>query len=124
MRIFGRASLRGILALAAGVVFLVPVFAYADNVVEGFFEKGSLKPGQIVKLSTKPTATVQIAPANSSNQIFGVAVDATNSPITLERANQQVFVATGGSYPVFVTVENGVINKGDYISISRFDGVG
>ena len=121
---FGRAKF-GIIALVGFLMLLIsPAIARADNVVEGFYEKGQLKIGQIVKLSTKQQATVEIAPANSSNEIFGVIVDPSNSPITLERTSQQVFVATGGSYPVFVSNAGGPITKGDYISVSQLDGVG
>lgn len=121
---FGRVRF-GLILLGVMIAGLaMPLLARADNVVEGFYEKGKLKTGQIVKLSTKPPATVEVAPANTSNQIFGVVVDASRAPITLERQNQQVFIATGGSYPVFVTTQNGPINKGDYISMSQIDGVG
>lgn len=124
MHKLGRVLICAILLALAGGLFLKPSLARADNVVEGFYETSELKPGQVVKLATKPTATVQLVPANTSKQIFGVVVDASNAPITLERPNQQVFVATGGSYPVFVANDHGEIKKGDYISISRFDGIG
>ena len=107
-----------------GVLCLFGASVKADNVVEGFYEHNNLSTGLIVKLDTKPAATVEAAPANTSNQIFGVVVDGSQAPITLDRPNQQVFVATGGTYPVLVANDNGPIAKGDYISISRFDGIG
>lgn len=124
MFILGRAKFRLALAFIAAALFIAPTLTHADNVVEGFYEKGDLKVGQIVKLSSKQSATVEVAPANTSNEIFGVVVDPAQAPITLERPNQRVFVATGGTYPVFVDNENGPINKGDYISISQHSGIG
>src|SRR5258708_5283670 len=121
---FGRAKFGLIALVGLLVLFICPAIARADNVVEGYYEKGQLKFGQIVKLSTKQQTTVEVAPANTSNEIFGVVVNPNNSPITLERTGQQVFIATGGSYPVFVSNAGGPIAKGDYISVSQLDGVG
>jgi hypothetical protein len=44
--------------------------------------------------------------------------------LTVQKKGEQVFVATGGSYPTFVSTEDGAIKAGDYISISSVNGVG
>lgn len=117
------------------VIALVPLFmavafvwslknVYADVVVEGFLAKGNLKIGQIVSLSDKAATTVQSSPANESNQIYGVVVDNSKAPITLTHQTQQVYVATGGDYPVMVSDENGPISPGAYISVGSLDGIG
>lgn len=96
---------------------------YAENFAQGFTAEGSLKPGNVVALSTKSTSAVRAAPANDTGQIYGVVIDPKDAPLTLNRGNQQVFVANSGNYPVLVNTDGGSIKKGDYISMSKTDGI-
>jgi hypothetical protein len=118
-------SLRRWLAVAASLAFLaLPLSAVADNVVQGFAENGNLQPGWIVALSKTSSTTVEVAPANDPSRIYGVVINPSAAPITLNRSGQQVFVANAGTYPVLVSVVNGNISPGDYISMSNTDGIG
>lgn len=111
--------------MLAGLAFLaLPGMAAADNVVQGFAEKGNLQPGWIVSLTDKSATTVQAAPAGEPDKIYGVVINPSDSPITLNRSGQQVFVANSGNYPVLVSAESGPIASGDYISMSDTDGIG
>ena len=115
------------LAVALAVVtsfFAVPALARADNIVEGFYAKGTLKVGNIVTQLAKPASTVELTLALNSKEMFGVVVNGAKVPITLDRPGEQVFVAGGGSYQVLVDTENGAIKSGDYISMSAISGVG
>lgn len=124
MKVFRRAVIAVVPLLIAAFFTWAFKIAYADVVVEGFLAKDNPKTGQIVSLSDKAATTVQPSPANESNQIYGVVVDSSKAPITLTHQTQQVYVATGGDYPVLVSDENGPISAGDYISVGSLDGTG
>jgi|GEM_PF-626698 len=117
---------RGIPALVLlllAFVFLSPLL-HADTIVRGFNAQGTLDPGIIVELSQKNTDTVQASSAFDPTKIYGVVIDPSQAPVTVQKSGQQVFVATGGNYPTLVSTENGVIKSGDYISISSINGIG
>jgi hypothetical protein len=117
---------RGFPALALlllAFVFLSSL-THADTIVRGFKAQGTLEPGLIVELSPKTTDTVKASTARNPTKIFGVVIDPSQAPITLQKKSEQVFVATGGSYPVLVSTENDKIKAGDYISISSISGIG
>jgi hypothetical protein len=118
-----------LLALAAGLVVVVfgslaSSVAKADNVVEGFTAQETLRPGQIVSLVDPKARTVKATPANAGASIYGVVVDPSDAPITLVGQDSRVFVAVTGTYQVLVSVGNGQIKTGDYISISSINGIG
>jgi hypothetical protein len=104
-------------------VFVTP-FAHADTIVRGFNAKGALGPGLIVALSGKTTDTVVASKGNNPSKIYGVVIDPSQAPLTVQKKGEQVFVATGGTYPVLVSTQDGSIKTGDYISISSIDGIG
>lgn len=111
-------------ALVATILFGLVLPAKADNVVQGFKAKGSLSPGWVVALAKNSQDTVEAAPGSDSGRLYGVIVDPSDAPLTLNRfGSNQVFVATTGSYPVLVSTERGPIKVGDYLSISSTDGI-
>lgn len=108
--------------LTAGGFFLP---AAAETLAQGFTAKGSLSPGMIVALSKNQESTVEIAPAADTSRIYGVVINPADAPLILNKpSGDQVFVASSGSYPVFVSTYNGPIKIGDYISMSDVDGIG
>ncbi len=114
------------LALATSVIvlnLLVVLPARADNVVFCFKAIGTVVPGNIVALDKNQPNTVILAPANDPGRIYGVAIQSSQAPITVQDSGCQVFVATSGSYPVLATAEHGDIKTGDYISLASKDGV-
>jgi hypothetical protein len=117
---------RRISAAAVLVLLFVSFFslAHADTIVRGFKASGSVDPGLIVSLSKKSKSSVEASPGNDSTRIYGVAIDPSQAPVTVQSSGPQVFVATGGNYPVLVTDQNGPIKTGDYISISSINGIG
>jgi hypothetical protein len=117
---------RGIPALALLLLaFLAFIpFASADTIVRGFNAKGALEPGLIVALSEKSEDTVEASAGNDPSKIYGVVIDPAQAPLTVQKKGQQVFVATGGSYPVLVSTQDGAIKAGDYISMSPINGIG
>lgn len=109
-------------ALAILIAVLFPAVSLADAVVQSYNAQGTLKPGRIVELSSKNT--VAAAPAQDSTKIFGVVVDSAAAPVVVTTDTGKVYVATGGTYPVLVSNENGPIASGDYVSLSSTDGIG
>jgi hypothetical protein len=112
-----------ILTLSA-IVFGIAGVAVADNVVQGFQGKGNVAPGWVVALTKTNPQVVEAAPASDSSRIYGVVVDPSDAPLTLNRGlGNQVFVATSGNYDVLVSTDHGKIKPGDYLSISSTDGI-
>jgi hypothetical protein len=107
-------------------IIILPAFgltAKADNVVNGYTASKPVQPGMIVAVDKAAAGSVKPTPANDSSQIFGIAIDPSDAPITLVGNNSQVFVATTGTYSVLVSAQGGAIQKGDYISMSSIDGI-
>lgn len=108
--------------IAAGVFF--GRASVADTIVRAFNSTESLQPGWVVALNKQESNTVDVAPADNPSRIYGVVIDPSRAPVTLQsQQGLKVFVATSGSYPVLVTTENGPINPGDYISMSSTNGI-
>jgi hypothetical protein len=78
----------------------------------------------IVALTENSNDTVESSTGNNPSKIYGVVIDPSQAPLTVQKKGEQVFVATGGNYPTFVSTENGNIKSGDYVSISSINGVG
>jgi hypothetical protein len=96
----------------------------ADSVVAGYKSKGDLQTGYLVALVKGSQDTVEAVPPNGSDRIYGVVIDPSDAPLTLNRqVDGQVFVATTGNYPVIVSTERGKIRAGDYLSISSNAGI-
>lgn len=126
-------GLNRLMAAAAVVLLFLALFslgslparaANSNNFVEGFSSKDTLQPGLIVALDSSGTKAVKAAPANKEDSIYGVVVDPSDAPLTLNGQGAQVFVATSGIYRVLVSTLNGAISPGDYISMSSINGIG
>jgi hypothetical protein len=107
-------------------VFLLAVLSagvLADTVVRSFDAQGNLQPGWVVALSKSSNTTVVLAPSNHPERIYGVVIDPNSAPLTVQKQNQQVFVANSGNYPVLVSTQAGNINTGDYLTLSATDGI-
>lgn len=106
--------------LIVTLVFLIPVGAvYAQTIAKSFGAKTVIEPGRVVALTKDNPEDVELAPAADVNRIYGVVIEQTEAAVTLQKQNQQVFVATSGTYPVMVSVSNGPIKSGDYLSMSK-----
>jgi hypothetical protein len=115
---------RLIIAVLLAAVLVPSLRVYADNVVQGYLSKGTVQQGFLVSMVKNSTDTVEATPSGDGSRIFGVVIDPSNAPLTLNRqTNGQVFVATTGNYPVFVTTERGNIRQGDFLSISSTSGI-
>jgi hypothetical protein len=118
------ASAVGLFLLAGFGLVLAPAVKAAGNiVVEGFSSKEVLQPGLVVSLDASSTKSVKAAPAGDENLMYGVVVDPSDAPLTVNNKGSQVFVASSGIYRVLVSTINGPIKMGDYLSMSTLDGI-
>ena len=127
LRGLSRSASRGkwLLVTLGIMLFSLTAGASADTIVRSFNASGALQPGWIVALSKKAPQTVELAPASDSQRIYGVVIDPSQAPLTLrDNQGQKAFVATNGTYPVLVNTQQGAIRPGDFVSISRDDGIG
>jgi hypothetical protein len=114
-------------SLPAVLLIFIAVFAVprlgAESYVKGFKSASSLQPGWVVSISKSASDTVVPTTGNSSDSAYGVVIDPSDAPFTLNSQDQQVFVASGGDYPVLVSTQNGAIHIGDYLGISSITGI-
>ena len=117
-------------AVLMGLLF-VPALALAaaappPGIVQSYNTDATVRQGMIVGTKAGDTATVEPLSASATTQMLGVAISASDAPITLSNGatSAQVYVATSGTYNVLVSDQNGVIHKGDFISISSLNGIG
>jgi hypothetical protein len=97
--------------------------AKADNIIQGYASKESLEPGLLVALDKTAPKTVKVLGGSDSDHIFGVVVDPTDAPFTINANDSKVFIATSGSFQVLVTTGAGSIRPGDYVSSSNISGL-
>lgn len=98
--------------------------ASAETIVRAFTSKETLQPGWIVAVDKDSPDTVNVAPADDPSKIYGVVIDPSRAPLTLQpQEGLRVYVATSGAYPVLVTTQNGAIEPGDFVSMSSTNGI-
>jgi hypothetical protein len=99
-----------------------PVSAY--EFVEGYYNPASSQiiPGMYV---SKVNADGLVVPTKISNadSALGVASEENGGLLTLTDSKSNVFVATSGTLPVFITDMAGEIHEGDNLSASVIPGV-
>ncbi len=110
--------------LAIGLVFLLPVIAYASDIVEGFTSGNRLPSGVIVASTVNEETEVELAGSGNADRIVGVISNQQDGLLTFTSRNTDVYVATSGTSQVYVSDLNGEIRQGDYITASPIKGVG
>ncbi len=112
----------GVLALA-----LVPLFTAKaiDGTDVGTYQAASsLEPGTIVELTSTDKKQVAAVSKEHLANMFGVTVDPSQLSLLLSGdSDNEVYVATSGTYPALVSTENGQIASGDYLTLSSIDGI-
>jgi hypothetical protein len=98
--------------------------AAADNIVQGYQSKDTLEPGRLVALDKSSNRTVKVLPPHDDQHLFGVVVDPSDAPFTLNGENVKTFVATSGNFQVLVSNIGGAIKPGDFITSSNLPGIG
>ncbi|HEX2614396.1 MAG TPA: hypothetical protein VHL10_02815 [Nitrososphaera sp.] len=111
------------LAALSLIVLGFTAVVHADTIVRGFKANVSLTPGFVVALDKTASGSVTAAPSNDPSRIYGVVIDPSQAPVTVNQSGNQIFVANSGAYPTFVSLSGGIIKPGDYISVSTADGI-
>jgi hypothetical protein len=99
----------------------------AHSISQGYSTSDTtLKKGMVVSLSSDSTQdhpAVQSADVTNVDKIVGVVVGMNDTLITVGSATAQIYVATTGQLPAYVSDLNGLVKKGDLISLSPLKGV-
>ena len=127
MKLWKLSAIRLIAGAAALAVLTLAALAHsakaATDIVTGFNSKDVLTPGLVVSVDNSQARSVMAAKADDESKMFGVVVDPSDAPFTLNGQGSKVFVASSGIYRVLVSTSNGIIHPGDFISMSTINGI-
>ena len=119
------ASLMAIVLITAVPMVSADSATTSQGIVQSYVTAGTVHQGMIVGSKKSDNGKVSALTYENISDMFGVAISATDAPITLSGDSPtQVYVATSGEYNVLVSDQNGAIKTGDYISISTLNGIG
>lgn len=122
-----KVSVKRILS-AVGLLSLVALSqispATAQTITQGYSSDTSIQRATIVSLTVDDARKVEPTSFDNDERMHGVVVSANDAPFTLSTEEEKTFVATKGRFETFVSNENGVVQAGDFITISRVAGIG
>lgn len=120
-----RLKSKNLLIAACLLMLLVALSAnaVADTLARTFGANQTIPQGSVVALSRSNSQNVELAPAGDVSRIYGVAINPSDSAVTLDTGTPKVTVITSGSFQVLVSLSSGTIQNGDYLSMSKTDGV-
>ena len=98
--------------------------ASAQTITQGYGSDSAIQRATIVSLKLDDPKKVEPASFNNDERMHGVVVAANDASFTLSSEEEKTFVATKGRFEAFVSNENGTIQGGDYVTISRVAGIG
>ena len=106
-------------------VVTAPVGAETYAGVQPYAAEAPLDPGTIVQMSGKDSGKVKVSTKDQRQNMFGVVVNRNQLALTFSgtELENEAYVATSGTYSVFVSTENGPISSGDFVTLSSIDGV-
>ncbi len=112
-----------VVGIISAILLVSVAPALSQNVTQGYSTDARLQRGTIVSLDAEdPT---KVVPANPENEdrLQGVVVNPTDSTFTLSDSNEKTFVANVGRFDVFVSTEAGLIQPGDFLTVSNITGI-
>lgn len=111
------------MGLVVLVVISLSAPSFAQTVTQGYSSDKVLQRGTIVSLDSENTR--KVVPANKSNQdrLHGVVVASNDATFTLSDDQEKTFVATVGRFDALVSTEAGVIQPGDFLTVSSVTGI-
>lgn len=97
--------------------------AYSQNFTQGYSTDKVLQRGTVVSLDEQDTS--KVVPANKGNEerIHGIVVAPNDATITISDVQEKTFVATIGRFDGLVSTERGVIEPGDFLTVSSVSGI-
>jgi len=108
------------------IMVLMPSAAFANpnSVTQGYDNGGEiLRRGTIVSLDIEDTTRVIPATRENDQRLHGVVIAPNDAPLTISEDTEKTFVASIGRYDALVSTEGGVIQAGDFLSVSSLSGV-
>ncbi len=114
------AALFGLFSLI--VISLVSPIS-AQSVTQGYSTDKVLQRGTVVSLDAEDTSKVVAANKENQARLHGVVVASNDSSFTLSNDSEKTFVATVGRFDTLVSTEGGVIQPGDFLTISSITGI-
>ncbi|MCA9323960.1 hypothetical protein KC992_02565 [Candidatus Saccharibacteria bacterium] len=109
----------------ASLLFLTRMGPVSAQVItQGYGSDTTIQRATIVSLKLDDAKKVEPTSLDNDERMHGVVVSANDAPFTLSTEDEKTFVATKGRFETFVSNENGTIQPGDYIAISRVAGIG
>ncbi|MBP6962611.1 hypothetical protein KBB49_03685 [Candidatus Saccharibacteria bacterium] len=111
----------GLLAL---VFISTTVPANAQTITQGYGSDSAIQRATIVSLVLDNAKKVEPTSLDNDERMHGVVVSQNDAPFTLSSEEEKIFVATKGRFEVFVSNENGAVQVGDFIAVSRVAGIG
>ncbi len=96
----------------------------AAPTLQSYAAETPLQDGTMVELKDSKTNKVAAATKAELGHMYGVTVDRNKLSVTITSGLQnEVYVATSGTYDVIVSSQGGDIKAGDYVTLSAVDGV-
>lgn len=104
--------------------FVCGVFVSAQSVTQGYGSDEIFQNGMIVGLKNDDLRKVEAINQDQYDRMHGVVVAQNDSAVFVNREDEKVYVATTGRYSVLVSDQSGVVDPGDYITVSSVNGIG
>lgn len=121
-----RSTLVVLTVLFAWLAFCVPLqLAHADNqgIAQGFETNDQLLRSGMAAQLTGDANTVERGTSEHPERIIGIVTDPTNNLAVIGSTKNQVFVQSSGQVEAYVADINGVVKKGDFLTISPLKGI-
>lgn len=116
-RVLSVVGLASLMALAQAVP------AIAQVITQGYSSDSLIQRATVVSINSEDAKKVEPATLDNHDRLHGVVVSQNDAPFTLSSEDERVFVATIGRFEVFVSNENGPIQPGDLLTVSRVGGI-
>jgi hypothetical protein len=95
----------------------------AQSVTQGYKSDSLLQRGTTVSLDAEDSSLVVAVTKENEARIHGVVVASNDSSFTLSEQEEQTFVATVGRFEALVSTEGGIIQQGDFLTVSSISGI-
>jgi len=96
----------------------------AQTITQGYSSDAEIQRATVVSLKLDDPKSVEPTTIDNDERLHGIVVDPNDAPFTLSTEDEKTFVATTGRFEVFVSNENGPVQAGDFITVSRVGGIG
>lgn len=93
------------------------------TVTQGYGSDNTLQRGTVVSLDAEDTTKVVPASKDNQDRLHGVVIAPNDSTLTLSDDQQKTFVATIGRFDALVSTESGIIQPGDFLTVSSITGI-